>query len=225
MKTILLIFAHPDDEILGCGGTVARLIKEGYKAFTLILGEGITSRDEKRNRKLRKKELEELKTKALQANNILGVEKVFFYEFPDNRFDTVPLLEIVKKIEKIKNEVKPDIIFTHYYDDLNIDHKITYQAVITATRPTKTETVKEIYSCEILSSTEWNYPLSFNPDTYFDISSTFNLKIEAIKKYESELRDYPHPRSIKGIETLAKYRGIQVGVKYAESFKTVRRIL
>lgn len=100
MKTILLIFAHPDDEILGCGGTVARLIKEGYKAFTLILGEGITSRDEKRNRKLRKKELEELKTKALQANNILGVEKVFFYEFPDNRFDTVPLLEIVKKIEK-----------------------------------------------------------------------------------------------------------------------------
>lgn len=225
MKTLLLIFAHPDDEILGCGGTVARLIKEGWKAFTLILGEGITSRDDKRNRKIRKKEMEELKTNSLEANNILGVEEVFFYEFPDNRFDTVSLLDIVKKIEKIKSDVKPDIIFTHYYNDLNIDHKITYQAVITATRPTKIETVKEIYSCEILSSTEWNYPLSFNPDTYFDISSTFNFKIDAIKKYESELRDYPHPRSLKGIEILAKYRGMQVGVKYAEGFKTVRKIL
>lgn len=225
MKIILLVFAHPDDEVLGCGGTVARLVKEGHEAYTLILGEGITSRDHKRNKRLREGELKELKNQALLANSIVGVKEVFFYDLPDNRFDTVPFLDIVKKIEEIKNKIKPSIIFTHFPNDLNIDHRITYQAVITATRPTKDETVREIYSCEILSSTEWNYPLSFNPDVYFDITTTFNSKLEAIKKYASELRDYPHPRSLKGVEVLARYRGMQVGREYAEAFKTVRKVL
>jgi len=222
---ILIISAHPDDEILGCGGTVARLIKEGHEAYTLILGEGITSRDHERNKRLREKELKELKKQALLANSVLGVKEVFFYDLPDNRFDTVPFLDIVKKIEKIKNKIKPTIIFTHYHKDLNIDHRITYQAVITATRPTKDETVREIYACEILSSTEWSYPFSFNPDVYFDITATFNIKLEAIKKYSSELRDYPHPRSLKGVEYLARYRGMQIGREYAEGFVTVRRVM
>lgn len=223
-KKILIVAAHPDDEVLGCFGTVARLIKKGYEAYTLILGEGKTSRDEKRVVENRKDEINILNNEIKRANDIIGIKKVFVESFPDNRFDSVDLLDIVKIVSKVKNEIKPDIIFTHYEKDLNIDHQITYKAVITATRPMEKESVKEIYSFEILSSTEWSYPLSFFPDIFFDISNTIDLKISAMKEYNSELRKYPHPRSLEGIKLNAKYHGMRVGKKYAEAFKSVRAI-
>ena len=221
-KKILIVAAHPDDEVLGCFGTVARLIKEGYEAYTLILGEGKTSRDEKRVVEDKKDEIEVLNTEIIKANEIIGVKKIFIESFPDNRFDSVDLLDIIKVISKVKEEIEPDIIFTHYEHDLNIDHQITYKAVITATRPMEKESVKEIYSFEILSSTEWNYPLSFSPDIYYDISDTIDLKTEAMKEYQSELCEYPHPRSLDGIELNAKYHGMRVGKKYIEAFKSIR---
>ncbi len=223
-KKILIVAAHPDDEVLGCFGTVARLIQEGYEAYTLILGEGKTSRDETRVLEDKKDEIEVLNTEIKKANNIIGVKKTFVESFPDNRFDSVDLLDIIKVISKVKEEVKPDIIFTHYEHDLNIDHQITYKAVITATRPMLDECVKEIYSFEILSSTEWNYPISFSPDTYYDISNTLDSKIKAMKEYTSELCEYPHPRSLKGIGLNAEYHGMRVGKKYAEAFKSARVI-
>ena len=223
-KKILIVAAHPDDEVLGCFGTVAKLIQEGYEAYTLILGEGKTSRDEERVVENKKVELEILNSEIKNANDTIGIKKCFIYNFPDNRFDSVDLLDIIKVVSKVKEEVRPDIIFTHYEKDLNIDHQITYKAVITATRPTKEECVKEIYSFEILSSTEWNYPLSFLPDVFFDIEDTLNLKIDAMKEYKSELCIYPHPRSIEGIELNAKYNGMRVGKKYVEAFKSVRVI-
>jgi LmbE family N-acetylglucosaminyl deacetylase len=221
-KKILIVAAHPDDEVLGCFGTVARLIKEGYEAYTLILGEGKTSRDENRDIVNKQDEIEVLNSEIQKANDIIGIKKVFIESFPDNRFDSVDLLDIIKVVSKVKEEVKPDIIFTHYEHDLNIDHQITYKAVITATRPMEDEVTKEIYSFEILSSTEWNYPLSFSPDTYFNIESTLDLKIAAMKEYESELCQYPHPRSFEGIELNAKYQGMRVGKKYVEAFKSIR---
>jgi len=221
-KTILIVAAHPDDEVLGCGGTIARLIKEGFEVYTLILGEGITSRDDMRDRKRREEEITELKGEAKEANKILGVKEVFFYDFPDNRFDTVPFLDIVKVIEKVENSINPEIIFTHYEMDLNIDHQITYRAVITATRPLKEETVKEIYSFEIPSSTEWRYPLNFSPDVFFDISTTIDIKIRALGKYKTELKKYPHSRSLEGVKLIAKNWGIKVGLEYVEAFKVVR---
>src|SRR5574344_634826 len=223
-KKILIVATNPDDEILGCFGTVARLIKEGYEAYTLILGEGKTSRDEKRVVDNKKNEIEILNSEIKKANDTIGIKKTFIYNFPDNRFDSVDLLDIVKVISKVKEELKPDIIFTHYENDLNIDHQIIYKAVITATRPMQNESVKEIYSFEILSSTEWNYPLSFLPDTFFDIEDTLDLKISAMKEYKSELCIYPHPRSIEGIELNAQYQGMRVGKKYVEAFKSVRVI-
>lgn len=223
-KKILIVAAHPDDEVLGCFGTVARLIKKGYEAYTLILGEGKTSRDDKRIIENKQKEIETLNCEIQKANGIIGIKKVFVESFPDNRFDSVDLLDIIKVISKVKEEVKPDIIFTHYEHDLNIDHQVTYKAVITATRPMENECVKEIYSFEILSSTEWNYPVSFSPNTYFDISDTLDLKIDAMKEYVSELCEYPHPRSLEGIELNAKYYGMRVGKKSVEAFKTVRAI-
>lgn len=223
-KRILIVAAHPDDEVLGCFGTVARLIQEGYEAYTLILGEGKTSRDEKRNVQHRYNELEALNEETQHANHTIGIKKIFTCNFPDNRFDSVDLLDIIKAILRVKEEVQPDIIFTHYEHDLNIDHQITYKAVLTATRPIKNESVKEIYSFEVLSSTEWNYPLSFNPDTYFDITSTLELKIKAMQSYTSELCTFPHPRSLEGIELHAKYHGMRVGLSYVEAFKTIRCI-
>lgn len=221
---ILIIVAHPDDEVLGCGGTTARLAKEGDLVYTLILGEGVTSRDNVRNTNKRVDKIIDLQKSALKANKILGVKEVFFKDFPDNRFDTVPLLDIVKVVEEAKSKISPDIIFTHYEKGLNIDHQITYRAVITATRPMEGETVKEVYSFEVPSSTEWNYPNSFNPDVFYDIRDTINIKLKALSEYRGELRGYPHPRSIFAVKLTAQSWGVKVGLRYAEALKTVRII-
>ena len=150
-KKILIVAAHPDDEVLGCFGTVAKLIKKGYEAYTLILSGGKTSRNN-----YSQADLDELKTETQKANAIIGIKKVFMADFPDNAFDSVPLLNIVKKIEDVKQEIRPEIIFTHHVGDMNVDHQITHKAVLTATRPMVDECVKTIYSMEIPSSTEWN---------------------------------------------------------------------
>jgi LmbE family N-acetylglucosaminyl deacetylase len=223
-KKILIVAAHPDDEVLGCGGTVARLVNEGYEAYTLILGEGITSRDQIRNQKKRETEILMLKKNIEKAKKILGIKKTYVFDFPDNRFDSVPLLDIVKKIEEIKKKIKPNIIFTHYEKDLNIDHQITCRAVMTATRPVIQETVKEIYSFEISSSTEWSYPLSFSPNVFFDISKTVDKKLKAMEQYTSELCEYPHPRSIKAIGIKAQNWGASIGIKFAEAFFCIRNL-
>jgi len=221
---VLAVASHPDDEILGCGGTVAKLAKRGHEVFTLILGEGVASRHEEDEKQKAKRQIEELKKKIYAANEIIGVKEVFTYGFPDNKFDTVPLLDLVKTIEKVKEKVKPHIIFTHYEKDLNIDHQLTYRAVITATRPLVNEVVKEIYSFEVLSSTELNYPTTFSPDVFFDISSTLETKLKAVSEYKSELREFPHPRSLQAIKLSAEYWAIQVGLRYVEAFKAVRII-
>lgn len=224
MAKILIVAAHPDDEILGCGGTIAKRIKEGDKVYTLILGEGITSRDKVRNEKKRENELKQLKKIAHKANKTIGVEEIFTYDIPDNRFDTMALLDIVKIIEKIKNKIKPDLVYTHHRNDLNIDHRITYNAVLTACRPIKKETVKEIYSFEVPSSTEWNFPYSFNPNLFIDINKTINKKIKALKFYDGELKKFPHPRSKEAIKIIAKRWGSLSALNYAEAFEIIRII-
>ncbi len=221
---ILIVSAHPDDEVLGCGGTVAKLIREGCEAFTLILGEGITSRYTNRDKENVNMELMELRRQALKANEILGIKEVFFFNFPDNGFDSVGLLNIIRVIEKIKREVKPKLVFTHSRHDLNVDHKLTYEAVLAAFRPLPEETVRCIYSFEILSSTEWRYPYAFSPNMYINIEDTIELKLKAMEAYMSELREFPHPRSIEGIKVKAMQRGMEVGLRYAEAFEVIRDI-
>ncbi|MFX0100552.1 MAG: PIG-L deacetylase family protein [Candidatus Hodarchaeota archaeon] len=224
MKRVLIVAAHPDDEILGCGGTIAKLLKEGDEGYTLILGEGITSRDDSRDAEKRKGEIEKLKKSAMRANKILGIKEVFFCDLPDNRFDTIPLLDIIKIVENFKKRIEPNVIFTHFSSDLNIDHRITHDAVLTATRPLPSESVKEIYSFEILSSTEWRFPQKFSPNVFYNIESTINLKIDAMKEYSLELAEYPHPRSLDGIRINAKSWGMKVGIKYCEPFTLIRKI-
>lgn len=223
-KKILIVAAHPDDEILGCGGTMALHSMTGNDVYVLILGEGITSRDEKRDRRKRDKEIMELRRDLERANRIVGTKKSFLFDFPDNRFDSIPLLDIIKVVEKVKKEVNPDIIYTHHNGDLNIDHRITFDAVLTACRPLKSESVRSIYSFEIPSSTEWSADSSkyFIPNYFVNIKETLEKKTNAMKAYTNEIRDFPHPRSGKALEILAQSRGIMTGFEYAEAFMVVR---
>jgi len=223
-KTVLVVAAHPDDEILGCGGTMAKLTQKGKVVTTLILGEGVTSRDEVRDRSKRENELSDLKKEAQEANRIVGVKDVLFGDLPDNMFDSVPLLDVIKIVEKVKRGVKPEIIFTHSAHDMNIDHRVTYNAVLTACRPIPGETVKEIYTFEINSSTEWNYPVEFNPNVFIDIDGTIDLKAQSLECYKNEMREFPHPRSIEAVRNTAKHRGSSVGLLHAEAFSLVRMI-
>jgi len=222
---ILVIAAHPDDEVLGCGGTIAKSVSEGDEVYCLILGEGVSSRYKSREL-AKKKEYQGLKADAKKAARILGIKKVFFKDFPDNRFDTVPLLELIKAVEEVKEKIKPDVIYTHHYGDLNIDHQITFKAVLTACRPLPEETVREIYSFEVPSATEWAAPGThdFTPNVFTDISETFDKKIEAIRAYKSEVREYPHPRSPKSLEIIGKRWGVVVGGRFVEPFSLIRLI-
>ncbi len=225
MNKILVVAAHPDDEILGVGATIAKYVQNGYEAKCIILGEGQTSRWNNRDEAAHEI-VEELHEDTLKAAKIIGYNKVHFANFPDNRFDSVDLLDVVKYIEMIKNEFRPDIIYTHHGGDLNVDHQITFKAVLTATRPINNCPVKELYTFETLSSTEWDFSYNniFKPNTFINVEETFDKKIEAMKCYETELCEFPHPRSLKGLELYAGKWGSVVGKSYVEAFQLIRRI-
>jgi LmbE family N-acetylglucosaminyl deacetylase len=227
-KKILVIASHPDDEILGCGGTMRKLSEEGNHIYVLILGEGITSRQEIRDPEKVKKEIFKLHKEVSEASKIVGAKNYKVLNIPDNRFDSVDLLDIIKEIEKVKTEFKPDVIFTHHCSDLNVDHRITFNAVLTACRPLMNETVKEIYSFEVPSSTEWQYQNSensFKPNYYVKLDKKhLTAKIKAMEVYSSEKRNMNHPRSPKSLESLAKWRGSNISQHYAECFEVIRII-
>jgi len=222
-NTILIVAAHPDDEVLGMGGAIARYVHAGDAVYVLFLGDGVTSRGE-----MKEKEVLFRRDCAEQAARILGANIFSFGTFPDNRFDTVSFLDIVQFVEKAKNEVRPDKIFTHHGGDLNIDHRLTLQAVLTAFRPQPQERFSAIYSFEVNSSTEWSHPAIlpvFVPDTFVDIAPFVKKKLEAYSCYEAEVRPDPHARSLKAVECLAQKRGREVGLEYAEAFMTLRHIV
>jgi len=222
----LVIAAHPDDEVLGCGGTIARLSKEGHEVYVAILGEGITSRYVKRDQADRGL-IRDLQDRSQQVSKLLGVKELFLNDLPDNRFDTVPLLDVVKIIEELIDRLQPQAVYTHHRGDLNIDHAITFQATLTATRPIKGCPVREIRTYEIPSSTEWTFGQihrPFQPNLFVDISKTLDTKIECMKIYESEIRTFPHPRSPEALRAIAQRWGSVVGVESAEAFELIRSI-
>jgi LmbE family N-acetylglucosaminyl deacetylase len=214
-KRIMLVVAHPDDELLGLGATMNKLIKEyGVTAHVVILGEGITSRSDKHNPELWKEEL------------AIGYQSVSIYSLPDNRFDTVALLDIIKIIEAEKESFGPEIIFTHHGGDVNVDHQRCFEAVITACRPMAHEKVKTIITFETPSGTEWRAPTDprhFLPNLFMSVSEeNVNAKILGMESYEFEKRVYPHPRSPEALKIQAQRWGISVGCMFAEAFTLVR---
>jgi len=219
-KSILVVVAHPDDEVLGCGATIRKHVLDGDLVSIVFMTNGVGSRN---TSKVDKVQREAARNKALE---ILGVNNFYQFSFPDNQMDSIPLLSIIKKVEEIIEENKPEIIYTHFHGDLNIDHRICFNAVMTAARPLPESTVKEIYGFEILSSSEWQYnPESiYMPQVFVNVNKTIDTKLEAVDAYVLEMRDIPHSRSKEHVKYLAKHRGYCSGMEFAESF-TVYRII
>ncbi len=229
-KGILVVAAHPDDEVLGAGGAIAWHRRRGDRVFILIMGEGLGARFSTRQAALaatKGRGFARLHEEIMRAHRLLGVTRTFHRQFPDNRFDSVDLLDLVKAVEEVKRQVKPHVVYTHHAGDLNVDHRLTCEAVLTACRPLVGETVKQILSFEVLSSTEWAPPRmdrAFLPNMFLEISAVLNRKLKAMACYRSELRQPPHPRSLDAIRHQAKLWGAKVGVDAAEAFELIRSV-
>lgn len=220
---ILVVAAHPDDEIIGVGGTIARHIKNGDNVYVLILGDGKSSR-KPYYEELDKETLSKSHDETEKASEVLGIKEVYRHDLPDNRFDSIPLLDIVKIIESYVEKIQPEIVYTHFGGDINIDHYVTFNAVMTATRPLPGTSVKWVFAFETLSSTEWNYSTKFRPNYFVDITDFLDIKLEAMNQYQSELRKFPHPRSLEAIKHNALAWGARAGFEAAEPFMLVRGI-
>lgn len=216
---VLVVAAHTDDEALGCGGTIARHVAEGDTVYAVFMADGVTSRAGASKEDLRGRNVA-----AENAKEILGIKENFYLGLPDNRMDGTPLIDVVQKLEPIIDKLKPNIVYTHHYGDLNVDHRITFQAVMTACRPLPGSSVRAIYAFEVMSSTEWATPTveSFLPNYFVDISAYLSIKSEALNAYHLEMRKAPHSRSMQHLKSLATHRGQTVGVLAAEAFVSIR---
>lgn len=232
----LVIAAHPDDEVLGMGGTIKKLTKSGSDVKIVIMATGISSRRsvnynnstkyEVNDQTLKKinEQILKLRKDAKNASTILGVKDIQFEDFPDNEMDTVSNLQITKKIEEIIQSYKPDVVYTHSQFDINVDHRVLYFATITATRPKKNQNVKEVLCFEVPSSTEWYFPSAFSPNVFVDISEEIQFKLKALKAYKNEIQEFPHPRSLDAMSAIGKRWGSVSGFKNAEAFYLVRKL-
>ncbi len=218
-KTVLVVAAHADDEVLGCGGTIARHVAEGDSVHVVFLADGVSSRTQ-----FDQSNLTERESAAESARKMLGIQKNYYLGLPDNSLDSIPLIKVIKSLEPIVSGIAPNIIYTHHCGDLNIDHRITHQAVLTACRPIPKSSVCEIYAFEVLSSTEWAASTTepFLANHYVDISEYLTTKLGALGAYQLEMRETPHSRSIQHVEYLAYHRGYTAGVAAAEAFVTIR---
>ncbi|MCW5824480.1 MAG: PIG-L family deacetylase [Cyanobacteria bacterium TGS_CYA1] len=226
---VLIVAAHPDDEILGAGATMAKHVENGDEVNVLIVAQGATSRHSKDNVGVEANdEIVLLKACAIAAAEELGTNTPVFLGFPDNCLDTVALLDVVKKIEVYIAEYRPNMVYTHHGGDLNIDHQVVHRAVLTATRPIPDSSVKCIYTFETLSSTEWYSPQqqqSFIPNRFVNVSGVFEKKLFALEKYKIEMREFPHARSTDAVKALAAIRGSTSGMPLAEAFAVVRELV
>lgn len=223
---LLVVAAHPDDEVLGCGGTILKAIKHGAQVGIMYLGEGVSARfavgkyDDPEFRK----QTEYRNKEAEKALELLGVKTVWFGERLCVQFDTYPFLSLTKDIEEKIKEFRPTMLFTHNPSEVNIDHRITYEAVEVASRPVNDWFPKEIYAFEVACSGNWKFDPYFNPNVFVDIEEFWTKKMEVWRCYKGEQRPFPHFRSEKGLETLAAFRGMAVGMKKAEAFRLVRKV-
>lgn len=223
--TIAVVAAHPDDEVLGCGGVIARESAK-HQVHVVILGEGIQARYNRRNLTSRRRQAQ-LEANARAAAKVLGAASIRFERLPDNQFDTVPLLAIVKRIERHIHALRPEVIYTHHAGDLNADHVRTARAVLTASRPVDGCPVREVYAFEVPSSTEWAFQRlgeAFRPNVFENISTTLEQKLKAMRCYVGEIRSAPHPRSLEVLRASAQRWGSVVGVEAAEAFELIRAI-
>lgn len=225
-RRILVVAAHPDDEILGFGGTVAKHADAGDDVHVVILAEGATSRSPSRDRQREDEEIGRLRAASNAAAAVLGTRPPLFFDFPDNRMDGVEGLDVTKAVEGVIGDVRPSRVYTHFAGDLNVDHRIVARAVATACRPLPGCEIESVLAGETVSSTEWSMPQDgvFQPTVYVDVSGQLERKLEALRCYHAEMRPFPHARSIEAVEALARLRGAQAGMAAAEAFSLIRRL-
>ncbi len=220
-KTVLVVAAHPDDEVLGCGGTMVRHADQGDRVHVIFVADGVGARQTSQAA-----ELEVRRRAGDDALAILGAAGVHYLDFPDNRLDSLPLLDIVKVLDPLIAAISPEVIYTHHHGDLNVDHRQVHQAVMTACRPMPGSTVKEILTFEVASSTEWSSPdlQPFLPQMRVDISAQLERKMQALAAYSDEMRPAPHARSLEHLRAMAIHRGHEAGLAAAEAFAVMRLI-
>jgi LmbE family N-acetylglucosaminyl deacetylase len=220
MARVLVIAAHPDDEVLGCGGTIARHAAAGDDVHVVILAQGLMARP-----KARTEDLGALRESARKAGDILGVKDLTLHDFPDNRLDTLPRLDVTRFIESHVERILPEIVYTHHRGDVNIDHARANECTLAACRQTPEQSLRRLLFFEVPSSTEWGFAEeAFNPNWFVDISRTLDKKAAALLAYAGELRPFPHPRSEEAVTHLARWRGAAAGVGAAEAFVLARNV-
>lgn len=224
MKKILVISAHPDDEVLGMGGTIAKLTQAGNEVYVLIVTDGSSSqyRDSDELNKI----IEDKKLETKACADVLGIKQVFYGVLPDMKLDCTPHISINLVIENTIDRIQPEIVYTHFWGDVNMDHQQVYKSTLVAVRPVMGQIVKELYCYRVPSSTEWTpnkADTMFMPNVFVDINDVAELKYEAFAKYATELRDYPHPRSVQYLRETDKATGLKVGMYCAEEFVLLRK--
>ncbi len=221
---VLVLAAHPDDEVLGCGGTIARLVNEGHKVSTVIFCENASARYDSGYEPSMNGKIEEMCRKCAK---VLNMDEPVFLRLSDQKLDTYSALEMAQTVEKVLREFRPEMVLTHHGGDINADHRVLFEATMVATRPLPEGGVKTILTYETISATEWgisNYHPSFQPNVFYDISVTLQTKVKAFGEYYSEIREFPHPRSLEGIEIRAKDWGTRAGLLAAEPFQLIRAL-
>ena len=223
---ILVVAAHPDDEVYGMGGTIAKLASEGHEVHVLIVTDGSTTQYAGRS------DLEEIlkrkRNETLDAAQILGVSKVHFGSLPDMKLDTVSHVEVNRTIEQVISAIQPEVVYTHFYADVNLDHQMVYRSTLVAVRPVPGQCVKELYCYYVPSSTEWSPQLAntaFLPNVRVDISDYSSIKERALLAYKTEIREYPHPRSARYVQEMDYSCGLQWGIGNSENFMLLRKIV
>lgn len=225
---ILVVAAHPDDEVLGCGATIARHVAENDQVSVLFLSEGVSSRAALGEIRDWSAEIAEREALAWRAAALLGFSIAGFLRHPNLRMREQSVLMLVKQVDEVIRAVSPTVIYTHHIGDLNSDHGLAAEAVMTACRPREGLSVRSVYAFEVPSSTEWNSPAHaapFAPTRFVDVTAFLLKKIEAMRCYDFEMRSLPHPRSPEGVEALARFRGVSVGVSAAEAFVVLRQVV
>ena len=225
-RSILIIAAHPDDEVLGCGGLLSKVCDKS-KISIIFIGEGSSCRYTNLNSKEINKDIKERESASKKVAKKFNLHELEFFNLPCGRFDQVPIIEINKIIESRISKFDPDIIFTHDPYDVNNDHKIIYRSTIMSTRPNSATNVSNIFTYEVPSSSECGFSQEgqFAPNFFVELTQLdLEEKFKALSYYGSEIRSFPFPRSFKGIEAYSRFRGMQAAVEYAEAFKLIRAI-
>ncbi len=212
---VLALVAHGDDEVIGCGGVLARHADTGDNVYVVVVSDGVSCREEndKKNRD----------NALLKSCRILGIKLLHQFDFNDNQLDSYPLLELVRSVDSCISPFNFDCVYTHSRTDLNVDHRVVHDIALTLFRPQPGETVRSIYAFETLSATHWYGPdHAFCPQRFVDVSACWETKIKALEAYDMELRRFPHARSRKAVKALAEFRGSTVGMEKAEAFEIIR---